>query len=281
MHAIALQYAPIWQDKDATHRLIESLIAEAAPPPGSLVALPEMGDTGWSLDTKAVVGGDTPGWAAEVARRHGIHLIAGFARAVPRPPGAANAVVIAHPDGSRSPIYEKVHPFGFTDEPHAFASGDRVVVDRIGPFTVAPTICYDLRFPELHRVAVDHGADLLVVVANWPKERAAHWRALVVARAIENQAFVVAVNRTGTDPTFTFGGGSLIVSPTGAVLAEGGAEPSAVRADLDPEELRDWRRRFPALDDRRAALRGDFPVVVAGSRTAEDRGDSDSSSASH
>ena len=89
------------------------------------------------------------------------------------------------------------------------------MIDHAGPFTVAPTICYDLRFPEVHRVAVDHGADLLVIVANWPRERAMHWRALVIARAIENQAFVIAVNRTGEDPTFTFDGGSLIVSPTG------------------------------------------------------------------
>ncbi len=276
MHAIALQYAPVWQDKPASHRLIETMIAEAAPPPGSLVALPEMGDTGWSLDAEAVVGGDTPGWASDVSKRHGIHLVVGFARTVDRPPGAANAAVIAHPDGSLGPIYEKIHPFGFTEEPACFASGERVVIDRAGPFTVAQTICYDLRFPELHRVAIDHGADLLVIVANWPAERAAHWRALVIARAIENQAFVVAVNRTGRDPSFTFDGGSLIVSPTGVVLAEGDAAPGAVRAELDHAELLAWRRRFPALADRRVPLGRDFAVVIAGSRTSLDERDPDS-----
>ncbi len=277
MHAIALQYAPVWHDKAASHALIESMLADAAPPPGSLVALPEMGDTGWSLEAEAVVSGDTTGWAASVARRYGIHLVVGFARAVDRPPGAANAVVIAHPDGSLGPVYEKLHPFGFTPEPQSYASGERIVIDHAGPFTVAPTICYDLRFPEVHRVAVDHGADLLVIVANWPRERATHWRALVIARAIENQAFVVAVNRTGEDPTFTFDGGSLIVSPTGEILAEGGRDAAAVRADLDIEVLRDWRRRFPALADRRDALRCDFPVVIAGSRTSRDETVEDSS----
>jgi predicted amidohydrolase len=235
-----------------------------------------MGDTGWSLDAEAVIGGDTPGWAAEVARRFRIHLVTGFARSVDRPPGAANAVVIAHPDGSLGPVYEKVHPFGFTDEPHHFAAGERIVIDHVGPFTVSPSVCYDLRFPELHRVAVDHGADLLVVVANWPRERAMHWRALVIARAIENQAFVVAVNRTGSDPTFHFDGGSLIVSPTGDVLAEGNAEPGACRAELSHEDLRSWRHRFPALADRRDGLRCDFPVVISGSRTRLDSGDQES-----
>lgn len=267
MLAIALQYAPVWHDKTASHELVESLIAQAAPPPGSLVVLPEMGDTGWSLDAEAVVGGDTPGWAAAVAARHRIHLVTGFARRVERSPGAANAAVIAHPDGTLGPVYEKVHPFGFTEEPRHFAAGEHLVLDRVGPFLVAPTICYDLRFPELHRAAAAGGADLLVVVANWPVERAAHWQALAIARAIENQAYLVAVNRTGTDPTFTFGGGSLIVSPTGEVLAEGGDQPEAVRATLDHDALVDWRRRFPALADRRAALLGDFPVLHARSRT--------------
>lgn len=274
MLAIALQYAPVWHEKQASHDLIEAMIAEAAPPPGSLVALPEMGDTGWSLDPEAVCRGDTPGWAASVAARHRIHLVAGFAHRVSRPPGAANAVVIAHPDGSIGPVYEKVHPFGFTEEPRHFAGGERLVVDRVGPFTAAPTVCYDLRFPELHRVAVARGADLLIVVANWPIERAAHWRALSIARAIENQAFVVAVNRTGSDPTFTFGGGSLIVSPTGDILAEGGTSPEAVQATIDHDSLLDWRRRFPALADRRASLLGDFPVLDARSRTGQEGVDS-------
>jgi predicted amidohydrolase len=276
MRAIALQYAPHWHDKAASHRLIESMIAEADPPPGSLVALPEMSDTGWSLDADAVVTGDTTGWASEVAIRFGIHLAVGFARKVNRPPGAANAVVIAHPDGTLGPVYEKVHPFGFTEEPRHFAAGEHIVIDRAGEFLVAPSICYDLRFPELHRVATAQGAELLVIVANWPRERAMHWRSLVIARAIENQACVVAVNRTGEDPNFSFGGGSLIVSPTGDVLAEGGDAPQAVSAELDPVALRDWRVRFPALTDRRLELRHDFPVVAAGSRTDADKRDSDS-----
>ena len=268
MLAIALQYAPIWQDKPASQALVEELIETAAPPPGSLVAIPEMGDTGWSMDTAAVTAGDSPGWASKVARRHGIHLVIGFARQVDRPPGATNAAVIAHPDGVLGPIYEKVHPFGFTPEPSHFAPGRAIVLDQVGPFSTAPSICYDLRFPELHRAAVARGAELLVVVANWPRERAAHWRALVIARAIENQAFVVAVNRTGSDPSFSFAGGSLVVSPTGEVLAEGGSDPEAVTAELDRESLLDWRRRFPALADRRPEIGADFPVLETRSRTS-------------
>lgn len=260
MQAIALQYAPSWLDKPASHRTVEAMLETCRPESGAFVVLPEMADTGWSMDVDAVVAGDSTAWASRLAIRFGIHLQMGFARRVDRPPGAANAAVIAHPDGGISPVYEKVHPFGFTPEPDHFAAGSEIVLDRVGPFQAAPSICYDLRFPELHRLAVAEGAEVLSIGANWPIERSRHWRALVIARAVENQAFVIAANRTGSDPTFRFGGGSLIVGPDGTVLAEGGEAPEAVSATLDRSTLRQWRAEFPALRDRRPELLGALPV---------------------
>ena len=100
------------------------------------------------------------------------------------------------------------------------------------------------------------GAEIFTVIASWPIERAAHWRALTIARAIENQAYVIAVNRTGTDPHWQYGGGSLIVSPLGEVLAEGGSEPCVLKAHFERPVIDDWRKRFPATKDVHSHLLG-------------------------
>ena len=261
MKVMALQYAPAWLDPEASHAMVEEAIDRASPPEGSFIVLPEMCDTGWCLDPEAVTPTTCVEWATHLARHHRVHLQIGFATRVARPPGAANAALIVHPDGSRSPVYEKVHPFGFTAEPEHYVAGDRVVIEKVGPFQVAPSICYDLRFPELHRLAVVAGAEILAIGANWPRTRAAHWRALVVARAIENQAFVIAVNRTGSDPSFDYGGGSLIVDPEGRILAEATDHPMMLEAEIDRNTLDSWRDGFPALRDRRASLLGEIDVT--------------------
>ena len=261
MKVMALQYAPAWLDPQASHALVEEAIDRAEPPEGTFIVLPEMCDTGWCLEPEAVIGNDCVEWASNLARHHRIHLQVGFATRIPRPPGAANAALIVHPDGTRSPVYEKVHPFGFTKEPEHYAAGDRIVIEKVGPFRVAPSICYDLRFLELHRLAVMAGAEILAIGANWPRSRAAHWRALIVARAIENQAFVIAANRTGHDPSFKYGGGSLIVDPQGRVLAEGRDAPMMLEAEIDPHTLESWRSEFPALRDLHPRLLGEIEVA--------------------
>ena len=276
---MALQYPPAWLDPPASHAIVEDALDRASPPEGSFIVLPEMCDTGWCLDAEVATRNDCVSWASRLATDLGVHLQVGFATRVSRPPGAANASLIVHPDGSRSPVYEKVHPFGFTEEPEHYVAGNRIVIEPVGNFKVAPSICYDLRFPELHRLSVAAGAEILSIGANWPRQRAAHWRALVVARAIENQAFVIAVNRTGSDPTFDYGGGSLIVDPEGRILAEAGEEPMLLEAEIDRATLDSWRERFPALRDRRKHLLGEVEVdrddrLVPGPDTTDELDDS-------
>lgn len=116
---------------------------------------------------------------------------------------------------------------------------------------VCPAICYDLRFPELFRAGLALGAQAYALGANWPAERAHHWRALIIARAIENQAFVFAVNRVGCDPALEYAGGSLIVSPMGDVLAEGDDTVRVISAEISPGEVHAWREKFPAWRDGR------------------------------
>jgi predicted amidohydrolase len=117
---------------------------------------------------------------------------------------------------------------------------------------VSPFVCYDLRFPEHFRAATKRGAQLLTVIANWPVARIHHWTALLQARAIENQAYVAGVNRCGKDPTLTYNGRSMIVSPKGEVLADAGHGESVIGVEIDPAELEVYRQQLPFLADMRA-----------------------------
>ena len=114
---------------------------------------------------------------------------------------------------------------------------------------VVPFICYDLRFPEIFRTAVRQGAEMFVVIANWPNRREMHWVRLLEARAIENLAYVVGVNRTGKDPKLVYSGRTMIIDPHGTILVEAGDLEGVIAADIDPAAVRNWRRDFPALRD--------------------------------
>ena len=115
---------------------------------------------------------------------------------------------------------------------------------------ISPFICYDLRFPEIFREAVAaHRPELFVVIANFPEKRIGHWVPLLQARAIENQAYVVGVNRVGKDPHYTYGGRSLIIDPHGEILADADAREGFISAQLDLAGLRKYREGLPFLDD--------------------------------
>jgi omega-amidase len=129
-----------------------------------------------------------------------------------------------------------------------------------GTWRVAPAICYDLRFPELFRLAALAGAEVFMIGASWPSPRAAHRRALAIARAIENQAYVIACNRIGRDPNTDHAGDSFVVAPSGEVIAEAGDAENVLVATLDRAELLRWRDRFPALRDLRRSMLGNVRV---------------------
>jgi omega-amidase len=172
-----------------------------------------------------------------------------------------NCAVIAAPGGDILARYEKVHPFSYGKEAQHYSGGDRLALAHCNGAVVAPMICYDLRFPELWRLAAAAGAEVFTLGASWPAARQHHWRALLIARAIENQAFVVAVNRVGRDPHLAYQGGSLVVSPTGQIIAEAEDGPTVLQASLDMPAQRSWREAFPALRDIHSSLLGSIEVV--------------------
>ena len=163
-----------------------------------------------------------------------------------------NTSVILDPSGEIVATYRKMHLFGWEDgEPSVMSAGETLVVlpTPLGPTGIAT--CYDLRFPELFRRLVDSGAETFLMASGWPMARIEHWSVLARARAIENQAWVVACNTGGEHNGVVMGGASVIVDPRGTVVAEGGAGEELLYADVDPALVTSWRRSFPVLPDRR------------------------------
>lgn len=277
MHIAAVQFDIVWEDKDANHRIIEQMIDDADVPAGALVVLPELGDTGFSFNLDVIADDRTLPWGIEVARQRSIWLQVGYAIRGEDGKGR-NCTSIISPQGDVVAHYQKVHPFSYGREIEYFSGGRSITItpitsrddtsDRDEDATVqlCPLICYDLRFPELWRIAALQGAELFTIGASWPAARQAHWRSLLIARAIENQAFVVGVNRCGADPHLGYAGGSIIISPRGEVLAEADDTPQMLQATIDPATVRQWRSEFPALKDVQQSLLGtierssSFPV---------------------
>ncbi len=252
MKAHLFQLDLAWEDREANFRLVERAAGSAEIHAGDLIVLPELFDSGFSLTTArtADAGGATLRFLLDLAGRLGVTVHG--SRTVSegdRGSKATNRATIAGPSGRLLCEYAKIHPFTFGREPEAFDGGDSIETYGWNGLTVCPAVCYDLRFPELFRIGLGRGAEVFVLGANWPAARQGHWRALALARAIENQAFVLAVNRTGSDPHLAYAGGTIAVDPKGEILGELGDEPGVLSVEVDPERVREWRSVFPAWRD--------------------------------
>jgi predicted amidohydrolase len=240
-----------WENKPANHAKVTDLLTQASSPQGSLVLLPEMFATGFSMGISEITDShtrETQSFLAQLAARQGIYLLAGIVSSAPDGRGYNEAVLFS-PDGRESTRYRKIHPFSFGRESQYYTGGQQIVTFPWAGFTVCPFVCYDLRFPEIFRCAVRRGVNLFAIIANWPASREHHWLTLLQARAIENQAYVAAVNRCGNDPTLTYAGRSVIIDPRGRIIADAGNAQGTIRAALDLESLQNYRAEFPALQD--------------------------------
>jgi predicted amidohydrolase len=258
MHAALCQFDLAWEDPAANRSRVEQLLAAAPVAPGSLVVLPEMFATGFSMNdavTAEPEGGASELFLADIARRLQVTLVAGLAVRGPDAQ-ARNQALAFSPDGALLSRFTKLHPFTLGKEHEHYIPGDEVQVFPWGDLSVAPLVCYDLRFPEAFRAGVRRGAQVFTVIANWPAVRIQHWITLLRARAIENQAFVIGVNRCGRDPSHVYPGRSLVIDPLGEVLADAGEHEGVVHATLNVPTLHQWRNGFPALRDQRHDLGG-------------------------
>jgi omega-amidase len=239
-----------WEDVAENHRRALRLMEEAQTQGARLAVLPEMFCTGFSMDAQRIAqpaGGASETFLRDAAARLGLWVIASVPESSgPRP---QNMALVVSPEGDVT-RYAKIHPFSYAGEHEHYAPGDRVVTVSIDGVRVTPFVCYDLRFPEPFRTAASE-TDAFVVVANWPDQRREHWRTLLRARAIENQAYVVGVNRVGDGGGAHYVGDSAAVAPLGETLAEGDDRESVLVCEVEPEKVAKLRARFPALADRR------------------------------
>lgn len=231
-----------------------------------------MFDSGFSFNIERTVDSSerTLRFLKDIAARFRVIIQGGRTIAAPSLGSARNVASIVAPSrtDSRDPDvlaeYAKIHLF--QREADRFKPGREVVVfdlpsltrgvdgsaqDNTTSLRICPAICYDLRFPELFRVGLAKGAEAFVIGACWPKVRQHHWRALLIARAIENQAIVMGCNRTGSEPTLQYGGGSIAVGPKGEILGELGEDPGVLTVPLEPSLVREWRSDFRAWRDQR------------------------------
>lgn len=163
-----------------------------------------------------------------------------------------NTALLLDADGEIALEYRKMHVFGYQSlEAQLLTAGDQADVQPTQFARVGMTTCYDLRFPELYRVLTEKGAEFLLVPAAWPAARLEHWRLLTRARALENQAFLIACNAAGRQGEVDLAGHSCVIDPWGRVVAEAGGGEEVLYADIDPGMVGKIRSEFTALDDRR------------------------------
>lgn len=256
MKIAVVQHDIVWEDKPANFARLAPMIAGAAATGARVVLLSETFSTGFSMDTATTgehEGGPSSAFLAEQAIRHGIWVGGSFpelpADAVPGSGLPYNTFVLAGPDGTQH-RYRKIHPFTYGGEDRSFSAGSSFTTVEIEGLRVTLFVCYDLRFAD-EFWACAAGTDAYFVVANWPEARRAHWQTLVPARAVENQAYVVAVNRVGSGGGLDYAGDSRIVDPLGEVLASAARTEAVVVAEVDPAHVAGVRERFRFLQDRR------------------------------
>lgn len=239
---------------ESRRRRVAALVRDQAD--SDLVVLPELWTTGaFAYDEfgreAEPLEGPTYEVMAKAASEAGVWLHAG---SIPErdPDGSLyNTSLVFSPSGDLVAAYRKIHRFGFDKgEAVLMGAGQDLVTVRLPGTTLGVATCYDLRFPELFRGLVDAGAETLVIPAGWPERRRAHWTLLAKARAVENQAFVLACGTSGTHARVPQAGHSIVVDPWGDVLAEAGAGEQVLTVEFDAGRVATTREQFPALKDR-------------------------------
>ncbi|NEW06016.1 carbon-nitrogen family hydrolase [Paenibacillus sp. SYP-B3998] len=234
--------------------LNEAVSAEIKP---DVIVFPEMWNTGYALTEIHEIadqdGARTKTFLRDFAMKNKVNLIGGSI-ANKRGDQVLNTVYAFDRQGQEIAEYSKIHLFRLMDEEKYLQSGDQLGRFELEGVPAAAMICYDIRFPELARKLALDGARILFVPAEWPHPRLHHWRTLLMARAIENQMYVVSCNRVGTSGTTNFFGHSMVIDPWGEVLVEGDETEAILHATIDLSEVVRVRGKIPVFEDRRPHL---------------------------
>jgi omega-amidase len=251
-----------WEDKAANLSMLENKI-RAIQENTQVVVLPEMFTTGFSMNPAKLaetMDGEAVAWMKKMAAERKIILTGSLIINDPISPGGDpryyNRIVWMLPNGQYG-VYDKRHRFALAGEDEEYTAGTKRMIASVNGWKLNLQICYDLRFPIWSRQQIDHSAneprpeyDVLIYVANWPERRAHAWRTLLQARAIENQCYVIGVNRIGDDGSnLHYSGDSMVVGPLGEVLYQKKEEEDVVTVSLDKSHLQSTREKLPFWKD--------------------------------
>lgn len=245
----------IWENADQNRRHFEGLLKNISNT--DLILLPEMFSTGFSMNTKSLaeyMEGNTVNWMKKMAAEKNA-VIAG-SLIIEDNEAYYNRLIWAEPDGSIM-TYDKRHLFSLAGEEKFYRPGHKKIFPEINEWKILPLICYDLRFPVWARQSPPytemgmHPYDLLIYVASWPEKRIYAWKQLLIARAIENQSYVIGLNRVGNDGNdFNYPGQTCLIDPMGEVILNMGETESVKTITISQELIADIRSKFKFLDDR-------------------------------
>ncbi len=248
LHTALLQTNLHWHTPAENQFTFEQLIHKL-PKAVNLIVLPEMWATGFTMTPKEVaepMSGSSVAWMQHMAEQHNAAVCGSLA--IKEKDAFYNRFIFAHPNGQID-TYDKAHPYTPSGEARVYSAGKRSVLIKYAGFRIRPLVCYDLRFPVFTRNTDQY--DLLICVANWPAARIQAWNTLLCARAIENMAFSVGVNRTGKDAyRLQYSGASAAYNALGDELAFAAAQDSVALVEFDKKELHKLREKLPFLDDR-------------------------------
>jgi omega-amidase len=243
----------VWEDITENMKKVEEFIEKASKNNVELVLFPEMVLTGFTMDIEKLILSEEEiiNWIAKVAVERNIHIGLGFATKKDRK--GNNKYIIISNEGKVLARYTKIHPFSYGGEDNNYFCGNEIVTCSINKFKITPFICYDLRFPEIFQIASKE-AQIITVAASWPKIREEHWITLLKARAIENQCYIIGINRVGMGNGLQYNGKSIFVSPNGEILNEINVEEVLIIEDIKIDKIKEVKDQFDIKKDRREEL---------------------------
>lgn len=244
-----LQYNPQWENKSFNMSKIQHML-EDKDDLGEVLIFPEMTLTGFTMNAKAMaenLKGESTKYFSALAKKYKISVFAG----VIEKNGSRffNSLIHCDKTGKVSARYKKIHPFSYSTENEYYTAGEKIVVTKVEDWKIGMSICYDLRFPELFRLYAKRKVELIINIANWPDTRVEHWRALLKARAIENQCYVAGVNRVGKDPKLHYNGYSSLFDPMGNEIIANKNKETVLTVDVDISNVNEIRSKLPFLQD--------------------------------
>ena len=244
-----VQYHPSWENKGLSKSKIDQFLDNLSPDIDLLV-FPELTLTGFTMRSKRFaekIDGDSIRFFSALADKYSCHVIAGFIEVDQEK--YYNTLIHLSAQETPVSIYRKIHPFSFTGENRHYASGHQPTITKVKGLRIGLSICYDLRFPELFRRYAKERVDIIVNIANWPVDRIEHWYTLLKARAIENQCYVVGVNRVGSDKSLDYPGWSSVFNPFGDEILCLRDEEKVGIVKVHGEEVIQTRDKYPFLND--------------------------------